>query len=97
PLSTLSLHDALPIYLALRLGISTDAVQQLDFALKQNGSSIEAATKFFEKLAISRDKALGGGEGAAAKIEDFRKLGISLEQLKTSDRKSTRLNSSHRT
>jgi len=74
-----SIHD-----LALRLGISTDAVQQWDFALKQNGSSIEAATKFFEKLAISRDKALGGGEGAAAKIEDFRKLGISLEQLKTS-------------
>jgi hypothetical protein len=66
--------------LALRLGISTDAVQQWDYALKQSGSSIDAATGFFEKLAINRAKALAGNEDA---IESFRKLGVSLEQLKT--------------
>lgn len=66
--------------LSNRLGISTDAVQQWDYALKLNGSSIDAAAGFFEKLAISREKALRGSE---SEIQHFRKLGISLEDLKT--------------
>ncbi len=67
--------------LAARLGISTDAVQQWDFALKQSGSSIDAAAGFFEKLAVNRDKALKGSE---SQIAAFQKLGISLDQLKKS-------------
>lgn len=67
--------------LSNRLGISTDAVQQWDFALQQNGSSIEQASGFFEKLGISREKALKGSE---AQINAFKRLGVSIEQLKTS-------------
>lgn len=67
--------------LALRLGISTDAIQQWDFALQQNGSSIEAAAGFFEKLAVNRDKAMKGSD---AQIAAFQKLGITLDQLKNS-------------
>jgi hypothetical protein len=63
-----------------RLGISTTAVQEWDFALKQNGSSIDAATGFFEKLAVSRDKALKGNPEL---IEHYRKLGVSIAMLKT--------------
>src|SRR6266576_6028768 len=48
--------------LASRLGISTDAVQRWDFALKMNGSSIDKAAGFFEKLAIARQKAEAGVE-----------------------------------
>src|SRR5436190_21927059 len=65
--------------LANRLGISTTAVQQWDYALKQNGSSIEAASKFFEKLVVSRAKALEGNGDA---LNAFRQLGISPGQLK---------------
>lgn len=70
--------------LAARLGISTTAVQEWDYALKQSGSSIEAATPFFEKLAIAREKVMKGGSGGAALAADFGKLGISVEQLKNS-------------
>jgi hypothetical protein len=63
-----------------RLGISTDAVQQWDYALKQNGSSIEAALPFFQKLSQAREKALSGDQGA---VDDFKQLGVSMDQLKT--------------
>ncbi len=66
--------------LSLRLGISTDAVQQWDYALKQSGSSIEAAVPFFEKLAVARHKALAGNEEAVAA---FTKLGVSMASLKS--------------
>jgi hypothetical protein len=64
--------------LSNRLGISTTAVQEWDYALKQNGSSIDAAVPFFEKLAISRDKALRGNPELIAHYE---KLGLSVKQL----------------
>ncbi len=65
--------------LSLRLGISTDAVQQWDFALKQNGSSIDSAVGFFEKLGVNRQKALAGNDEA---IASFAKLGVTLDDLK---------------
>lgn len=67
--------------LSNKLGISTDAVQKWDFALKQNGSSIESAVPFFQKLAQARQKALEGNDDA---IADFRQLGISMDMLKSS-------------
>lgn len=67
---------------AKRLGISTDAVQEFDYALKQSGSSIENVIPFFEKLAVTRDKALGGGAGGDDAIEAFKKLGVSIDDLK---------------
>lgn len=61
-----------------RLGISTEAVQLWDHALKQDGSSIEAATGFFEKLAIARQKAL---QGSDKEVEAFSRLGVSMSNL----------------
>jgi hypothetical protein len=65
--------------LADRLGISTDAVQAWDYALKQNGSSIESAASFFDRLAVARKNAM---EGNAKTTASFRALGISLDDLK---------------
>src|SRR5436190_12893664 len=66
--------------LSQRLGISTDAVQQWDYAMQQNGGSIESVAGFFEKLAVAREKALKGNSQA---IDGFRKLGVSMDQLRT--------------
>src|ERR1035441_8459485 len=66
--------------LAQRLGISTDAIQSWDFALRQAGSSIEAATMFFERLATHRKQAL---EGDGKDIASFRALGVTLDDLKS--------------
>jgi hypothetical protein len=63
-----------------KIGISTDAVQQWDYALQQNGSSIENAIPFFQKLAQARQKALEGNDKA---ISSFQSLGVSLDDLKT--------------
>lgn len=72
--------------LSRHLGISTDAIQVWDFALKQNGATIEAASSFFEKLAVSREKALGGLGAGAEEIKTltatFGELGISIDDLK---------------
>jgi len=65
--------------LSERLGISTEAVQQWDYALKLNGSNIQAATGFFEKLATARQKALRGKD---EQIQAFKDLGVSIEDLK---------------
>lgn len=66
--------------LSLRLGMSTDEIQEWDYALKQNGSNIDAATKFFEKLGVARLKALAGSD---AEIAHFQKLGISMADLQS--------------
>lgn len=65
--------------LSQRLGISTDAVQAWDYALKMNGSSIQSATAFFERLASSREKALRGNEDS---IRAFKSLGVAMDDLK---------------
>lgn len=62
-----------------RLGISTDAIQYWDYALKKNGATIDNAAGFFEKLAVARDKAVGN---STKEIESFKKLGVSLDDLK---------------
>lgn len=66
--------------LSQRLGISTDAIQAWDYALKLNGSSIDSAAGFFEKLAGARKKALAGNDEA---IGSFRNLGVSIDDLKS--------------
>jgi hypothetical protein len=61
------------------LGMSTDAIQQWDYALRLAGSDIDKAAGFFEHLAASRDKALGGDADA---LDAFSKLGISPSDLR---------------
>ena len=65
--------------LSQRLGIGTEAVQAWDYALKQNGSSVESAASLFEKLATSRTNALAGDDKA---IAAFRNLGVAVGDLK---------------
>lgn len=63
-----------------RLDISTDAVQQWNYAAAQAGSSAEKVTGFFEKLADARADALSGNAG---KMDSFRALGVSESDLKS--------------
>jgi hypothetical protein len=65
--------------LSNRLAMLPEAVQQFDFALKQNGASIDAAVPYFERLAANRDKAL---KGNGSSIDAFQKLGVSIGDLK---------------
>jgi hypothetical protein len=66
--------------LSARLGISTTAVQQWGYALKQNGGDVEDMSRFFEQLAKNRREAL---EGSDSKMASFQHLGISKEMLQT--------------
>lgn len=69
--------------LSARLGISTDAAQKWDYALKQNGGSLDEAAGFFEKLAVARLKVESGAKGSDLLIESFRQLGVSIEDLRS--------------
>ena len=66
--------------LSARLGVSTDALQEFDYAMTLNGATLEDATAAMQKLGAARQEALeNGGE----KMDAFKALGISAEQLKT--------------
>lgn len=66
--------------LSQRLGVSTDKLQEFDFAAQQNGATLDTFTGFLEKLASARAKALEGNEDAIASFTD---LGVSIDDLKT--------------
>lgn len=70
------------------LGISTEDVQAFDNALQLSGSGIDDAGKVFEKLAVSKEKAMAGDE---ATIKHFRDLGVSVEELKSMNLSETLL------
>ena len=55
-----------------RTGVAVETLQELDYALKQSGSSAENAEKAFRKLGEARQKALADPKGAeAAKFNTF--------------------------
>src|SRR5947207_9457812 len=64
--------------LSERLGMSTDSVQRWDYALKLNGSSIEEATGFFEKLSTAQMKIIHGADGGDKMAAAFKRLGVSI-------------------
>lgn len=64
--------------MADRLGVSTDYLQQMDYLLKQNGSSADDLAGVFERMAQARADAMGGNVGA---IQNFQQLGISQSQI----------------
>ncbi len=66
---------------AASTGISTDAIQQWNFAAKSVGVDGKDATKAIEALADAQNKAVGGNKDAAAA---FAAVGISLADLKKS-------------
>lgn len=68
--------------LSERLGMTTDQVQKWDFALKLNGSTMEEAAGFFEKLATAQMKVVHGEKGADNLAAAFKRLGVSIDDLK---------------
>jgi hypothetical protein len=60
------------------LGISSDSLQEWQYAAKKTGASADDVEKFFATLADSKQKALAGNDQA---IESFQRLGLSLMQL----------------
>lgn len=66
--------------LSERLGVSTDALQEFDFAARLSGTNLETFTGFLEKLSVSREEALQGNDELR---ESFARLGVSLEDLRT--------------
>lgn len=65
--------------LSARLGVSAEFLQEMQFAAKLSGASIEDVAGAVEKLSIARMKALSGDEKT---IENFKKMGISMETIR---------------
>src|ERR1017187_7626495 len=61
-----------------RYGVSTTILQQWGNAAAQNGSSMESLGSAFNKLEVSKDRALNGDE---ALVQSFSRLGISVNDL----------------
>jgi hypothetical protein len=67
--------------LSERLGVSTGALQELDFAARLTGGTLDDFSTVLQKLAVTRKAALDdpGGDTAVA----FQRLGISADQLRS--------------
>lgn len=63
-----------------RLSVSTQELQEWQYAAKKTGAKGEDVTRFFEKLADSKQEAMEGNEKA---ISSFRELGLSVDKLAT--------------
>lgn len=68
---------------AARLGVSTDSVQQLGFAARQAGSDLGTVESALDKLARAKEEALAGGEKGDKLVEEFSRLGVTVEDLKS--------------
>jgi len=62
---------------SIALGVTTDAIQELGYAAKLNGSSVEGMSDGIRKLSINMAAAAGGSEEAA---QTFRKLGVQITE-----------------
>ena len=60
---------------SVALGVTTDAIQELGYAAKLNGSSVEGMSDGLRKLSINMAAAASGSEEAA---QTFRKLGVQI-------------------
>jgi hypothetical protein len=63
-----------------RWAVGTTDLQQFGYAFQQNGLDIDDAAMAFNRLAVSRSKALQGDD---AMIAAFKNLGVSLADLRT--------------
>lgn len=60
---------------SVALGVTTDAIQELGYAAKLNGSSVEGMSDGIRKLSINMAAAASGSEEAA---QTFRRLGVQI-------------------
>lgn len=65
--------------LSTRLGVSAEFLQEMQFAAKQSGASIEDVAGAVEKLSVARMKALSGDQKT---IENFEKMGVSMDSIR---------------
>jgi len=65
--------------LSTRLGVSAEFLQEMQFAAKQSGASIEDVAGAVEKLSVARMKALSGDQKT---IENFQKMGVSMDSIR---------------
>jgi hypothetical protein len=65
-----------------RMGIGVEQLQVLEHAAKEGGSEINAMASAFEKLNIARAKALSGSKEGMHLRDQFRRLGISTDDLR---------------
>jgi hypothetical protein len=69
--------------LSKRLGVSTDFLQEMEFAARQSGATLEDFVGVLQKIAVARDEALGGGEKGKSMTATFARLGVNAQQLKS--------------
>ncbi len=65
---------------AVKLGLTIEQVQRLDYALKLSGTSLLENTRFFEMLSVARDKAIRGTANPE-QMQAFRSFGITPSDL----------------
>lgn len=65
--------------LADRFGVSTEALQRFGNVAEQDGSSLEAVAKAFNRLTVAREDAQRGLKDS---IDSFKGLGVSMEDIK---------------
>jgi hypothetical protein len=65
--------------LSRKTGVSAETLSRWGFAAEKAGTSIDSLSKFIGFLEINREKAARGDE---KKIENFKNLGVSAEQVK---------------
>lgn len=76
------LHTAEELeHLSRRTGIGVEELQELDFAAKRTGSSMENFVSVLRRLAVAKTAALGAPRGEAARA--FSVLGIGAEDLRS--------------
>ena len=74
--------------LADQFGVSTDAVQKLDYAFKQTGGDAETAFKAIKKMMIRAALATNDLTSKMTRdvvLDAFQRLGVSMDDLKTKD------------
>ena len=65
--------------LSSRLGVSSEFLQEMQYAAEQSGASLDDVAGAVEKISIARMKALDGDQ---ATIDNFAAMGVSMEQIK---------------
>lgn len=67
--------------LSEQFSVTTDEVQNVDFALKQSGLAFEDLGQAMAKMGQARREAVEGGPGADELRKTFEKYGLTLDQL----------------
>lgn len=65
-----------------RLGVTTDEIQQLNFAADEAGSSLARVAQGLDRLAVAKEAALSGSKEGEKLVMAFNHFGISVDQIR---------------